>query len=328
MIHRRAFLIGLVTALTGIRASVSAEQRPARQVPRIALLSPSRESAQNVARMEVEAGLRQLGWKPGENVIVDGRTGAIDRLPELAAELVRLKVDMILASSEALPAARAATATIPILMTFCIDDPVEAGYVMSLGHPGTNITGIFLQAPEAGGKRLEFLRAAIPNLRRVAVVSWRGRNSAKQIDAVETAGGSLGVRVQVVEMNDRSTYDSAFGTMGKEGVKAALVLASAVSFTERPRIIELAARHRIALAAPFREYAEAGALIGYGANIRELWRERVPLYVDRILRGARPADMPVEQPTKFELVLNLKTAKTLGLSIPPSLLARANDVIQ
>src|SRR5262249_39923267 len=162
------------------------------------------------------------------------------------------------------------------------------------------------------GKRLEFLRAAIPNLHRVAVVSWPGRTSAKQIDAVESAGGSLGVRVQVVEMKDRSTYDAAFGAMSKQGIKAVLVLASAGSFTEA------AARHRIAPVAPFREYAEAGALIGYGANIRELWRERVPLYVDRILRGARPADVPVEQPTKFELVLNLKTAKTLGLSIPPS----------
>src|SRR5262249_17234847 len=148
-------------------------------------------------RMEFEEGLRQLGWRPAENIIVDGRNGSLDRLPELAAELVRLKVDMILASSEALPVARAATATIPILMTFCVDDPVEAGYVMSLGHPGTNMTGIFLQAPEAGGKRLELLRAAIPNLPRVAVVSWPGRNSAKQIEAVESAGRSLGVRVQV-----------------------------------------------------------------------------------------------------------------------------------
>src|SRR5262249_13178153 len=149
----------------------------------------------------------------------------------------------------------------------------------------------------------------------------------EQIAAVERAGGTLGIRIDLVEMRDRAGYDSAFAAMARQGTKAALVLASATSFNDRPRIVDLAARHRIALCAPFREYPEAGALIAYGANIRELGRERLPLYIDKILRGAKPAELPVEQPTKFELVINLRTAKTLGLAIPSSLLERADAVI-
>jgi putative ABC transport system substrate-binding protein len=328
--HRRAF-VAMLGAGLGLRVppALAAEaQRPAGHAPRVAILSAAVQAPQSVAAMELEAGLRQLGWRPGETVIIERRLGSVDRLPELAAELVRIKVDVILASSEALPAARNATGTIPIVMSFGVDDPVEAGYVKSLGRPGANITGIFLQAPEAGGKRLELLRAAIPTLTRVAVLSWPGRNSATQVTAIEEAAGSLGVRVHVLEVGGRAGYDAAFVAMSKQGSRAALVLASAASFNERGRIIDLAARHRIALVAPFREYAEAGALIGYGANIRELWRERISRYVDRILRGAKPADLPVEQPTKFELVINLKTAKALGLTLPPSLVVRADEVIQ
>src|SRR5262249_18368521 len=222
-----AFLATLGAAVAGVRPSLAADaQRPAGRLPTVAILSPAVESAQNIARGELEAGLRKLGWRPGENIVIARRMSPVDRLPELAAELVRLKVDIIPASSEALPAARDASRTVPILMAFGVDDPVEAGYVTSLGRPGTNITGIFLQAPEAGGKRLELLRAAIPALQRVSVISWPGRNSAEQIAAVERAGGTLGIRIDLVEMRDRAGYDSAFVAMARQGTNASLVLAS------------------------------------------------------------------------------------------------------
>ncbi|HEV8441556.1 MAG TPA: ABC transporter substrate-binding protein [Methylomirabilota bacterium] len=319
--NRREF-IGAVAAPLLAQA-----QRPGR-VPRIAMLGPAVDRPQSIARVELEAGLRKLGWIPGQTLIIERRQGTLDRLPELAAELVRLKVDIILASSVAIPAARAATQTIPIIMAFGVDDPVEAGYATSLGRPGSNITGVFLQAPEAGGKRLELLRAAMPTVTRVAVLSWPGKSSASQVRGIELAAQSLGIRVQVVEVSNAAGYEGAFVAMGKQGSRAALVVASAVSFNDRRPIIELASKHRVALVAPFREYAEDGALMGYGANIPELWRERVPLYVDKILRGANPADLPVEQPTKFELVINLKTAKAFGLTLPQSLLFRADRVIQ
>jgi putative ABC transport system substrate-binding protein len=323
-------LIWLLATILLATVSIAQAQQPGR-VPRIAILLPGIDGGpQSPSRAPFEAGLRKLGWIPGQNLIIERRFagGKLDRLPEMAAELIRLPVDAILASGPAVHVAKDATRTIPIIMTFGTDDPVEAGFVTSLAHPGSNITGVVTLAPEVGGKRLELLQATIPTVTRVAVLSWPGRSSMSQMKEIEVAAQSLGVRLQVLEVSDATGYESAFLTMRKQGSKAFIVLSSSVYFGDRKRIIELATKHRVPLMAPFREYAEDGGLMAYGPNIPELWGERVPLYVDKILKGTKPADLPVEQPTKFEFIINLKAAKQVGLTIPPNVLARADRVIR
>jgi putative ABC transport system substrate-binding protein len=275
-------------------------------------------------------GIRRLGWAPGQNLIIEPRyaRGDLRRLPPLAAELVSLKVDVILASSAAIPAARAATRTIPTVMTFAVDDPVEEGWVASLARPGGNLTGVTLHAAELTGKRLELVRIVLPGMRRVGVFAWPRPGGLGQVRAAETAARSLGLQPHVVEVQEPSQYEGAVEALKRDGADALLVLSSSAFFGERQRIADLTIKHRLPLVAPFREVAEAGGLMAYGPNIVELWGQRVPVYVDRILKGAKPGDLPIEQPTKYELVINLKTAKTLGLTIPQSLLLRADQVLE
>jgi putative ABC transport system substrate-binding protein len=274
--------------------------------------------------------IRSLGWVPGQNLIIEQRYahGDLSRLPELAAELVGLKVDVILVSRLAIPAARAATRTIPTIMTFAVDDPVEEGWVASLARPGGNLTGMTLHAPELAGKRLQLLREVLPGMRRVGVLAWPRPGGVGQVRAAEAAARSLGLQSHVVEVQETAQYDGAVETLKRDGADALLVLSSSTFFSERRRIADLAIKHRLPLVAPFREVAESGGLMAYGPNIVELWGQRVPVYVDRILKGAKPGDLPIEQPTKYELVVNLKTAKTLGLTMPPTLVLRADQVVE
>jgi putative ABC transport system substrate-binding protein len=243
------------------------------------------------------------------------------------AELLRIPVDVLLVSSTALPTAIAATRTVPIIMAFAVDDPVAAGWVVSLARPGKNVTGVTLYAPELTAKRLEILKSIVTDIKRVGVLSQRGPGSLGQVNAAKAAATSLGLQHHVVEIAATTEYAGAFVSMNREGVDAVLVLSNAAFFAERRRIADLALKHRLPVMAPFREVAESGGLLAYGPSIVALWRDRLPIYVDRILRGAKPGDLPIEQPTTLELVINRTTARVLNLTIPPSLLLRADQVI-
>jgi putative ABC transport system substrate-binding protein len=323
--NRRAFLGAAIGSL--LAGPRGAPAQPAGRVHRLGFLSPGGPGPGLAA---FGRSIRGRGWVPGGNLIIEPRYARDDlsRLPALAAELVNLKVDVILVSSLAIPAARAATRTIPIVMTFAVDDPVEEGWVASLARPGGNVTGVTLHAPELAGKRLELLAAVLPALKRVAVLAWPHPGGSSQVRAALQAAGSLGLLANVAEVQEPSQYARALETAKREGAQALLVLSSSAFFAERQRIADLALAQRLPLAAPFREVAEAGGLLAYAPNIVELWGQRVPVYADRILKGAKPGDLPVEQPTKYDLVVNVKTAKALGLTLPPSLLVRADQTIE
>ena len=323
--NRRTFIGVIAGSVLASARSVAAQ--PKGRVYRVGFLFPGSPGPGIAA---FEPAIRSLGWVPGQNLILEQRYahGDLARLPALAAELVGLKVDVILVSSLAIPAARAATRTIPTIMAFAVDDPVEEGWAASLARPGGNLTGVTLHAPELAGKRLELLKGVLPGMRRVGVLAWPRPGGLGQVRAAEAAARSLNLQVQVVEVQATAQYDGAVETLKRDGADALLVLSSSTFFAERRRIADLAIKHRLPLVAPFREVAESGGLMAYGPNIVELWGQRVPVYVDRILKGAKPGDLPIEQPTKYELVVNLKTAKALGLTIPPTLALRADQVIE
>jgi ABC-type uncharacterized transport system substrate-binding protein len=324
--NRRAF-IGMVASGCLLAPARDVAAQVTGRVYRVGVLSPGTPSTGIAA---FGPGIRRLGWVPGQNLIIEQRyaRGDLARLPALAAELVDLKVDVILVSSVAIPAARAATRAIPTVMTFAVDDPVEEGWVASLARPGGNLTGVTLHAPELTGKRLELLKVVLPGMRRVGVLAWPRPGGLGQVRAAEAAARSLSLQTHVVEVQETSQYEGALDALKREGADALLVLSSSAFFAERQRIADLTIKHRLPLVAPFREVAEAGGLMAYGPNIAELWGQRVPVYVDRILKGARPGDLPIEQPTKYELVVNLKTAKALGLAMPQSFLLRADQVLE
>ena len=274
--------------------------------------------------------LRELGWVEGENVVFERRyaENRLERLPELAADLVRLKVDVIVATGTLAPlAAKRATSTIPIVMT-AAGDPLGTGLVDSLARPGGNITGMSLMVPELGGKRLELLKELLPRLARVAVL-WNAANpySPLVFKQVQAAGSILGIEVQSLEVRDPGDFDGAFETVRRQHPDALMTVDDTLTINHRKRIADFAVGQLLPTLQGFREFVTAGALMSYGANVIDLAR-RAAGYVDKILKGAKPADLPVQQPTKFELVINLKTAKALGITIPPSLLARADEVIE
>ena len=257
--------------------------------------------------------------------------GKLERLPALAAELVALKVDVIVAAgTPAALAAKQATRTLPIVFAAAAD-PVASGLVTSLARPGGNVTGLSILAPELVGKCLEQLKQAVPGVSRVAVLWQPGglgeRTEKDMLKGAEVAARALGVRLQFVEARGPADFDRAFSDMTRARAGALTVLASAMFFSERRRLVDLAAKNRLPAVYPLREFVDAGGLMSYGPNLADLFR-RAATYVDKILKGAKPGDLPVEQPTKFELVINLKTAKALGLTIPPSLLQRADQVIE
>jgi putative ABC transport system substrate-binding protein len=327
--ERRTFL-GVITGSL-LAAPLVAGGQPAGKVPRIGFLSVTSPSDRPPLLDAFRQRLRELGWVEGQNIVIDYRYAEdrVDRLPDLAAELVRLKVDLIVSmGTQGVTAARNATETIPIVM-IAVRDPVGTGLIASLARPGGNVTGVSGYAGlEIVARQLELLKATVPKIRRVAILS-NPANAYHQlaIREVNVAARSLGVQLQLLEARGPNEFDGAFAAMAKERVGALLVLSDAMLSSHRTRLADLAARSRLPSAYAVRESVEAGGLMSYGPSFLDLYR-RSAAYVDKILKGARPADLPVQQPTQFELVINLKTAKALGLTIPPSLLQRADQVIE
>ncbi len=329
VMDRRTFLGALASGVLAAPLAVEAQQ--AGKVPRIGFLSVTSPSDRPPLLDAFRQGLRELGWVEGQNIVIDYRYAEdqVDRLPGLAAELVRLKVDLIVSwGTQGVTAAKNATETIPIVM-IAVRDPVGTGLIASLVRPGGNVTGVSGYAGlEIVAKQLGLLKETIPKIRRVAILS-NPANAYHQlaIREVNVAARSLGVQLQLLEARGPNEFDGAFAAMAKERVGALLVLSDAMLNSHRVRLADLAARSRLPAAYGVRESVEAGGLMSYGPSFLDLFR-RAATYVDKILKGARPGDLPVEQPTKFELVINLKTAKALGLTIPPSLLQRADQVIE
>ena len=325
--NRRAFL-GALGFVAAPRAA-EAQQAPAK-VPRIGFLIGASPAIGAPFLETFRQALRELGYEEGQNISIEYRfaDGRLERLPELAAELVRLKLDIIVTSAPPVPqAAKQATRTIPIVFTSAID-PVGAGLVASLARPGGNITGLASMGSEVVGKHLELLKEAAPKVSRVAILqNPNNRIHATALRDAEGAARALGVQLDVLQARTPAGIDAAFAAMHSQRAGGLLVLRDSFFFVQRTQIIGLAAKSRLPAVYGFGEYAEEGGLMAYHASLVQMWR-RAATYVDKILKGAKPADLPVEQPTKFELVINLKTAKALGLTIPPSLLQRADQVIE
>jgi len=329
MMDRRAFLAGTGAVL--LAAPLAAEAQPAGRVHRVGHLSGSGENASKPFVAAFRQGMRALGYIEGHTLILEERyaEGKVDRLPSLAQELIARNPDALLASTT--PgnlAAKAATTTIPIVMVL-VADPVGAGIVASLARPGGNITGITNIVAELAGKRLELLKELVPSASRIAVlVNPDSQNAPLQMQSAEAAAPKLGVELRpVLEVRTAADLDRAFEAAVRARAGAAIRMIDPLGFILRQETAALAAKHRLPVIYPTREDVETGGLIAYGTNVPEQYRQAAT-FVHKILRGAKPADLPVEQPTKFELVINLKTAKALGLTIPPSLLGRADEVIQ
>ncbi len=275
-------------------------------------------------------GMRELGYVERKNFIVESRyaQGKLENLPVLAAELAALKLDIILsAGPTSTGAAKKATTTIPVVMAFDTD-PVGNGFVDSLARPGGNVTGLSALSPEIGGKHLEFLKDILPKISRVAVIgSSTEPANAQEMKETELAARALGIKVQYLDIKGSKDIETAFQAARKGRADAVLVLTSPFLFAHRTQVVELAAESRLPVMYWAAEFVEAGGLIAYSVSFTDLFR-RAATYVDKILKGAKPADLPVEQPTKFELVINLKTAKQIGVTIPPNVLARADKVIK
>jgi putative ABC transport system substrate-binding protein len=317
-----------VAALFFIAASAEAQQLA--KLPRIGYLSPNSRSNNKLRSDAFVQGLRELGYVEGKNIVIEWRSadGHFDRVPALAADLVRQKVAVILAdASSATRAAKKATTEIPIVMAYDLD-PVGNGFVASLARPGGNITGLSSVAPEISGKQLELLKEILPKLSRVAVVGESDNpGNAKRLKEVQAAAAGLGAQLQYFDVRRGEDIDTAFEAAQKWRAEAVLVLGGPVLGGHRQRLAALAGKSRLPAAYSRQEYVDEGGLLTYGPSITDLFR-RAATYVDKILKGAKPAELPVEQPTKFELIINLKAAKQIGLTIPPNVLARADRVIK
>jgi putative tryptophan/tyrosine transport system substrate-binding protein len=326
----RLYPVGLVAtlALAILVAPLATHAQPAGKAYRIGFL---RESQPPTAWVEAfQQGLRERGYVEGQNVVVEFRVtdGSLDQLPQLAEELVRSQVDILMVPNmPAALAAKQATSTIPIVMV-AISDPVGNGLVASLARPGGNITGLVAFPPEFVGKQLEFLKDVLPTVSRVAVL-WNPANPtvARMVREADVAAQALGVQLHLQEARGPDAFDRAFAAMTSAHAGALLVVGDAMMLPHRRRLAELAATSHLPTMYNLREFVEAGGLLSYGTSRPDVWR-RAATYVDKILKGAKPADLPVEQPMKFELVINLKTATALGLTIPPTLLFQADEVIQ
>ena len=328
MIDRRTFLAG--TGAVFLAAPLAGEAQQPAKTPRIGVLLAGSASDTALRLEAFRQGLGEHGWVEGQNVVLEYRwaEGRYDRLPDLAAELVRLKVDVIFAPGTAgTVAAQNATRTIPII-TATVGDPVGRGIIASLARPGGNVTGLsFSVGFEIVGKQLELLKEVVPKVSRVAVLGNPGNPSyGPMLREAQVAGRSLGVQLQVLEARGLNEFDRAFAAMVKQRAGALLVFADAAYIFHRTPLAQLAAKSRLPTIYGLREHVEAGGLLAYGPNLGDLFR-RAATYVAKILKGAKPADLPVEQPTKFELIINLRAAKALGLTIPPSLLRRADQII-
>ncbi len=311
-------------------APLAAGAQQAKKLPRIGYLNAGSPSSSAPFTEAFRQGLRELGYEEKKNIVIEWRFagGQEDRLAELAAELVQLKLDIIL--TDGAPVTRVvknATKTIPIVMTSDAD-PIGNGFVASLARPGGNITGLANISPYLSGKRLEVLKETIAGISRVGVI-WNPESppSAAAFKETETAARALGVQLQSLEMRGPKDFEGAFKAANKGRVGALTVLSDSLMFAQRTRILELTAKHKLPTMHTQSLWVESGGLMSYGAHFPDL-RRRAATYVDKILKGAKPADLPVEQPTKFELVINMKTAKALGITIPQSVLFRADHVIE
>jgi putative ABC transport system substrate-binding protein len=321
---RRAFIVTVGGGL--LAAPLAAETQPAAKVARLGVLlfgTPDTDAFPAIRR-----GLGALGYVEGRNILFEHRyaEGRPERLPDLASDLVRSKPDLIIAAGgDVAPFAKRATGTIPIVMITSAD-PVQGGLVASLARPGGNVTGVTFVSSDLAGKRLQFLKEAAPGVTRVAVL-WNPDHPDGEFPATLAAGRSLGVQVQSLEVRGRDDFAGAFAAANRERMEAVIVVSSRLMTLNRARILDLAAQNRLLLVSGWGPWAAEGGLLSYGPDLDAVIRSSAT-YVDRILKGARPADLPVEQPTKFELVINMRTAKALGLTIPQSLLLRADEVIQ
>jgi putative tryptophan/tyrosine transport system substrate-binding protein len=327
-IRRRDFVILLGGGAAGAWPLAARAQQS--HAYRIGVLLPGTPTSFAPRTQAFVEGLRDLGYVEGKTVAIEWKWGQdrVDRLPELAAELVGSQVDVIVTGGT--PATRAiknATRTIPIVMAM-VGDPVGAGLVESLGRPGGNATGLSIVATDLSGKRLQLLNEIVPGLSSVAVMSY-GANPQSQMEARETqvAAGRLNLQLHSVPISAETSIEKAFEKIKKEAVQALIVTTDPIFYSQRSQILDLAARNRLPAMYPYRGFPEAGGLISYAPNDRDIFR-RAASYVDKILKGANPGDLPIEQPTKFELVINLKTAKALGLTIAPTLLATTDEVIE
>ena len=316
-------IVTLTLSLLAAPRTVTAQPRST--VPRIGILPPAAEASTPLWEA-FRQGLRDLGYVEGQTIVLEYRfaAGQNERLPALATELVHLQVDLLVTNSPAgAQAAKDATETIPIVAA------TGAHHVVaSLARPGGNITGLTLMAPELGGKRLELLKEALPHVSRVAVLQNAGNPvSPDELREVEAAARGLGLHLQALAVRHPDELDSVFAAMTREGAEALLMQGDAVFWYHRTRVVALAAQHRLPAVFDAREFADAGGLMTYGASVPDSHR-RAAVYVDKILKGTKPADLPVERPMKFEFVINLKTAKALGVTIPPALLFQADEVIQ
>ena len=330
MVTRRAFLGTLAGGLLAAPLAAGAQQ--AAKVPRIGWLGANPAAGRHLREAFLQ-GLRDLGYVEGRNVVIEYRfaEGKLERYPALAAELVALKVEVIVAPiTPSVLAAKQATRTIPIVFV-SVGDPIADGLVTSLARPDGNVTGLSTFAADLVGKRLEQLTQAVPGVSRVAVLRQPGgladRTEKDMLKGAEVAARALGVQLQFVEARGPADLDRAFSDMTKARAGALTVLTGNVFFIERRRLVNLAAKNRLPAVFSSKDFVVAGGLMSYGPDPADTFR-RAASYVDRILKGTKPGDLPVEQPTKFELVINLKTAKALGLTIPPSLLQRADQVIE
>ena len=324
---RKASVLSILFVVVMLAVAVIAEAQQPKKVPRIGFLSGT---STNPRREAFGRGLRELGYVEGKNIVIEWRyaEGKFNRLPELAAELVRLKVDVIVTGGpNTTRPAKEATVTIPIVMAFD-GDPVGNGFVTSLAHPGGNITGLSTLAPEISGKQLELLKEIVPKLSRVAVLGNSTlAGNAQALKEVELAAGAFGVKVQYLEVRGPKDIETVFRAASEGRADAVLVLGSPVLVSRQTQVADLAAKNRLPAIYPQSDYMDAGGLMFYGVSITEMYRHAAT-YVDKILKGAKPADLPVEQPKKFEFIINLKAAKQIGLTIPPNVLARADKVIK
>ncbi len=325
----KKFFVFVVISLILVSIPLAEAQQP-RKVPTIGFLSAASPSSISARTEAFRQGLRELGYVEGKNIVIEYRyaEGKSDRLPDLAAELVRLKVDVIVtAGSAATRRAKEATVTIPIVMAQD-PDPVGNGFVASLARPGGNITGLSQMAPELAGKRLELLKEIVSRLSRVAVLgNSTVPGNAQALRETELVARAFGVKLQYLDVLDPKDIETAFQAASKGRADAVLVLPNPVAISQRTQVIDLAGKSRLPTMYYSPDYVEAGGLIYYGPSPSDRFR-RAATYVDKILKGAKPADLPVEQPTKFELIINLKAAKQIGLTIPQSVLYRADKVIK
>jgi ABC-type uncharacterized transport system substrate-binding protein len=324
-VNRREF----ITLLGGAAAwpMAARAQQPSMPVVGFLRLSPASVDAGRVEALR--AGLRQLGYVEGKNIVIEFRWAeTVDQLPELASELARMNVDVIFApSSTQVEAARQVTKTIPIVFANHAD-PVGVGHVASLAQPSGNITGLSVLLTDLVAKQLEILKEAVPQATRIGVLfSPTTPSHRPALQALETAGQTLGVQLQLAPVRTAEDFDGAFAMMGRERVGGCLVVAAPIFFSHRARVAELALKHRLPAMFGGKEHVEAGGLISYYSDLNDMAR-RAAAYIDKILKGAKPADLPVEQASKYQLVINLKTAKAIGLNISEAFLLRANEVIE